>query len=103
MSLADLQPVIRELLAIHSAFQRCGFDAGDIFVTPHGICPHTGERQAAVVLKQGDKELVITAGAPFPGCDGDFHRYRQGAVTKWNAATTPERDAVTHGIPRTRR
>lgn len=94
MTLDELHPAILELLAIHSAFQRLGFDASELFATNQGICPRSGHVETAVVLQHGDLSFTATTGHRFVGDREDFRREWNAAVAAWNRASTQARDKV---------
>lgn len=90
MKLKDLQPSIKELLAIFEALRKLGFNSEDIFFTTHdGNIP-------CVVLKQGSKEVALTTGIPFQDHGvTNFHNELTNAADIWNEqATDNERDQI---------
>ena len=92
MRLADVHPVLKEMLAVFEALRRLGFPADDIFVVPEAIEYGSDRVVPATLLRTQGKEFAITAGDPYP--KEKFVDDWEAAGKLWNAGKDSERGAI---------
>jgi hypothetical protein len=92
----ELRPIFREVLAVHEALRKLGFDADDIFVILQTE-PKSADLLVTVCLRTQGIEFRILIGC-WEGLKDDFETHWRAAAEAWNSTMSEqERLAIWFG------
>lgn len=84
MTLDEVEPHFRELLATYEAYRRIGFTPSEIYAAfDEGKLP-------MMAIVQGEKSFVLQVDAPLEVCTRAMVGRWQEVAGWWNSAATPE-------------
>jgi hypothetical protein len=81
----NLHPVVREMLAVHEAFRKLGFESDDIFVMLDDPDGH-----AKVILRAQGKQFIVRMDGEWHASVKDRMKAWEKAVEAWNGTMTDD-------------